>query len=94
MIEQPNATYKIVVVGSSGVGKTSIVQRLVDDVFSNDKASTIGVEFTCYTCKIGDETIKLNIWDTAGQEKFRSLAPVYFQDSDSVIIVYDVADEK
>lgn len=92
MIEQPNATYKIVVVGSSGVGKTAIVQRLVDDVFSNDRASTIGVEFTCYTCKIGDETVKLNIWDTAGQEKFRSVSKAYFRNAVGALLVFSYTD--
>ncbi|KAK8894250.1 hypothetical protein M9Y10_022685 [Tritrichomonas musculus] len=92
MIEQPNATYKIVVVGSSGVGKTAIVQRLVDDVFSNEKASTIGVEFTTYTCKIGDETIKLNIWDTAGQEKFRSVSKAYFRNAVGALLCFSYTD--
>ncbi|OHT17392.1 Ras family protein [Tritrichomonas foetus] len=93
MIEQPDATYKIVVVGASGVGKTAIVQRLVEDVFSNDKASTIGVEFTCYSTKIGDETVKLNIWDTAGQEKFRSVSRAYFRNAVGALLVFSYTDQ-
>ena len=92
-MEQPDATYKIVIIGASGVGKTAIVQRLVDDVFSNDKSSTIGVEFTCYNCEIGGETIKLNIWDTAGQEKFRSVSRAYFRNAVGALLVFSFTDQ-
>ena len=86
------STYKVVVVGSSGVGKTAIVQRLVDKSFSDDGQPTIGVEFKCFTTKIGDDSVKLNIWDTAGQEKFRSVSKAYFRNAVGAVLVYSLND--
>ena len=82
-------SYKIVVVGSSGVGKTAIVQRLVDGTFQHEGQSTVGVEFKSYSVKIDEQSIKLNIWDTAGLKKFRSLANVFYRNASVCIFVYD-----
>lgn len=91
---KPDAIYKIVVVGASGVGKTAIVERLVEGTFTPDNESTIGVEFKCYTCKCGDESIKLNIWDTAGQEKFRSVSKAYFRNAVGAVLVFAYNDRQ
>ena len=86
-------SYKIVVVGSSGVGKTALVQRLTDDYFSYDNQPTIGVEFKTFSFgSIGDDQIKLNIWDTAGQEKFRSVSKAYFRNASGAILVFSLND--
>jgi small GTP-binding protein len=85
-------TYKIVVVGASGVGKTAMVQRLVDRTFVPDGQPTIGVEFKCFECQLGSDSIKLNIWDTAGQEKFRSVSKAYFRNAVGAILVFSLTD--
>lgn len=84
-------TYKVVVVGESGVGKTSMVQRLVDKIYTDDKQPTIGVEFKCFQTSLGEDTVKLNIWDTAGQEKFRSVSKAYFRNAVGAVLVYSIS---
>ncbi|OHT04626.1 Ras family protein [Tritrichomonas foetus] len=80
--------YKIVVVGTSGVGKTAMVQRLVDNTFQEETQSTVGVEFKSFNITLDTETIKLNIWDTAGQERFRSVSKAYFRNAVGAILVF------
>jgi small GTP-binding protein len=84
--------YKLIVVGASGVGKTSIVQRLVDKTFISDAQPTIGVEFKSYQCRAGTDVVKLNIWDTAGQEKFRSVSKAYFRNAVGALLVFSLTD--
>lgn len=87
-------TFKFIVIGSSGVGKTSLLKRLIDDAFSADNSSTIGVEYLSNVIEVDGQPIKLQIWDTAGQEKFRSIAKSYFRHAVGVILVYDITDRK
>jgi small GTP-binding protein len=87
-------TFKFIVIGSSGVGKTAILKRLVDDVFSTESQSTIGVEFLATNIDVDGQSVKLQIWDTAGQERFRSIAKAYFRSAIGVILVFDLADRK
>jgi small GTP-binding protein len=93
-LPEPDASYKIVVVGASGVGKTALVQRLVDDTFCSTVGPTIGVEFKCYRVTCGDEIVKLNIWDTAGQEKFKSVAKAYFREAVGGALVFAFDDHQ
>jgi small GTP-binding protein len=88
------ATFKFIVIGSSGVGKTAILKRLVDDVFTAESQTTIGVEFLATDIDLDGVTIKLQIWDTAGQERFRSIAKAYFRSAVGVILVFDLADRR
>lgn len=81
---------KICILGDSGVGKSSLVQRFVHNTFTVGNESTIGASFLTKTIVVGDKTIKFNIWDTAGQEKYRALAPMYYRGSQACVIVYDV----
>jgi small GTP-binding protein len=85
---------KFIVIGSSGVGKTAIVKRLVDGTFTAESQSTIGVEFLATTFEVDGQSIKLQIWDTAGQERFRSIAKAYFRSAVGVILVFDITDRK
>jgi small GTP-binding protein len=87
-------TFKFIVIGSSGVGKTAILKRLVDDVFTTDSQSTIGVEFLATTIDVEGTQVKLQIWDTAGQERFRAIAKAYFRSAIGVILVFDLTDRK
>lgn len=81
-------------IGSSGVGKTAILKRLVDDVFTGESQSTIGVEFIATSIEVDGTAVKLQIWDTAGQERFRSIAKAYFRSAIGVILVFDLSDRK
>ena len=87
-------TFKFIVIGSSGVGKTAILKRLIDDVFTGESQSTIGVEFLATTLDVEGQSAKLQIWDTAGQERFRSIAKAYFRSAIGVILVFDLTDRK
>jgi small GTP-binding protein len=86
--------FKFIVIGSSGVGKTAILKRLVENTFSSESQSTIGVEFMAASVDVDGVSIKLQIWDTAGQERFRSIAKAYFRSAIGVILVFDLADRR
>jgi small GTP-binding protein len=86
-------SFKIVVVGSSGVGKSAIVQRLVEGTFRDECQSTVGVEFKPFLIPIENDTVRLQIWDTAGQERFKSVSKAYFRNAVGAVLVYDICDE-
>lgn len=86
----PLTTLKILIIGESGVGKSSLMLRFVDDVFDPEQAATIGVDFRVTSMAIDGNRVKLAIWDTAGQERFRTLTPSYYRGAQGVICVYDV----
>ena len=85
--------FKIVVVGASGVGKTAIVQRLIDGTFTEDSQPTVGVAFKSFICPMEHDSVKLQIWDTAGQERFRSVSKVYFRKAVGAVLVYDITSD-
>lgn len=86
--------FKLVLLGDSSVGKSSIVHRFVKDTFDELRESTIGAAFLSQTVKIKDGNedvvIKFEIWDTAGQERYKSLAPMYYRNANAALVVYDV----
>ena len=83
---------KVVLIGESGVGKTSIISRYISNSFSTSLTSTPGANFTTKTVFIQDknQSIKFEIWDTAGQEKYRALTKVFYKNSAVCILVYDI----
>lgn len=81
---------KIVMIGSTTVGKSSIVNRYAREMFDPDPASTVGAVFVSKILTIGDTSVKLQIWDTGGSERYRAMAPIYYQGADGAVIVYDV----
>ena len=83
---------KVVVVGKVNVGKTSLVLRLVNNVFSRYENPTIGASFFTLGRKIDDEDMKIHIWDTAGQERYDSLVPMYMRGADIILICSDEPD--
>ena len=87
-------SYKVVVVGSSGVGKTAIVQHLISGNFREESQPTIGVEFKSYAIQENGESIKLQIWDTAGQERFRAVSKAYFRNALGAILVFDLTNRQ
>ena len=80
---------RVVIIGDSAVGKTSLLNRIVGDVFNPYELSTVGANYQLITRKIEGKKIEIQVWDTAGQEKFRSLSPIYFRNAIGAIAVYD-----
>jgi len=82
---------KVVLLGQSSVGKSSIALRIVKDKFLNFTEGTIGAAYLTKTIELNDTTsVKMEIWDTAGQERYHSLAPMYYRSSQAAIVVYDI----
>ncbi|CAL8310971.1 unnamed protein product [Gadus morhua 'NCC'] len=90
MDEDILTTLKLLIIGESGVGKSSLLIRFTDDTFDPEQTATIGVDFKVKTIAIDGNSAKLAIWDTAGQERFRTLTPSYYRGAQGVILVYDV----
>jgi len=88
--DEKSCDAKLVLLGNSGVGKTSLVLRYVQGVYSLDQPSTIGASFMTKRMLLEDWKVKLQIWDTAGQERFRSMTPMYYRGASAAILVYDV----
>ncbi|CDS13199.1 hypothetical protein LRAMOSA05377 [Lichtheimia ramosa] len=87
------ATLKLLLIGNSNVGKSSLLLRFTDDTFlpQEEVSATIGVDFKVAMMDVGDQRYKLTIWDTAGQERFRTLTSSYYRGAQGVILVYDVS---
>uniref|UniRef100_A0A6T8P9T7 Uncharacterized protein n=1 Tax=Hemiselmis andersenii TaxID=464988 RepID=A0A6T8P9T7_HEMAN len=82
--------FKLVLLGESAVGKSSLVLRFVRGQFFDYQESTIGAAFLTQTVALNDTTVKFEIWDTAGQERYHSLAPMYYRGAAAAIVVYDI----
>ena len=85
---------RVVVIGDASVGKTSILNQLVDHSFQEHEQSTVGANYQLFVQEIDGVKIEIQIWDTAGEEKFRSLGPIYFRNSLGAVVVYDVTSRK
>jgi len=92
--EKPNQEYdflfKLLLIGDSDVGKSSILLRFAEDKYDEDQPCTIGVDFKIKLVSFAGKKINLTIWDTAGQEKFRSLTSSYYRGTQGIVLVYDV----
>ncbi|XP_065913360.1 ras-related protein Rab-22A-like [Dysidea avara] len=85
---------KLCVLGEAGVGKTCLVHRFVTEKFDERSIPTVGAAFMSKRVTIGDRNLLFHIWDTAGQEKYRGLAPMYYRGAAAVIVAYDITDER
>ncbi|CAN1235291.1 Ras-related protein Rab7 [Linum perenne] len=81
---------KVIVLGDSGVGKTSLMNQYVHNKFSQQYKATIGADFVTKELQIDDKLVTLQIWDTAGQERFQSLGVAFYRGADCCVLVYDV----
>lgn len=88
--DQEDYSIKVVIVGDSGVGKSNILSRFVQNEFSNDSRATVGVELSTKSYRIHGKVIKLHLWDTAGQERFKSITSSYYKGSKGAVVVYDI----
>ena len=86
----PQRKFKLVFLGEQAVGKTCIIRRFVYDTFDSMYKSTIGIDFLSKMMYLEDQTVRLQLWDTTGQERFKSLIPSYIRDSTAAVVVYDV----
>jgi len=86
--------FKVVFLGKSGVGKTSITLRFCRDTFLDGTEATIGASFLTKMLTISERQIKFEMWDTAGQERYRALAPMYYRNADAAVLVYDITDSE
>ena len=92
-INQFDFNFKLIVIGNSGVGKSCLTLKATEDCFLPDYSSTIGFEFRAFYVKVENTTIKLSIWDTCGQEIYRSLIRNFYRNSSLAILVYSIDDE-
>ena len=81
---------KILTLGDSGVGKTSIIQKFINDKFNQSMLSTIGVDFQSKVIIIDNIKVKLKIWDTTGQERFKTLTSQYYNGADGALLIFDI----
>ena len=87
-------TVKILLIGESSVGKSSLLIRFAEDSFSPELLSTVGIDYKIKTLEIKDKRVKMEIWDTAGQERFRTITTAYYRGATGIMLVYDVTSEK
>ena len=86
--------YKLIFLGDQNVGKSSILNRFLNDTFIEEYQATIGLDFQSKNVQIDNQDIHLLLYDTAGQEKFRSLIPMYTRDADIILLVYDITNKE
>ena len=94
MIKSSDSGFKIIIAGSSGVGKSSLLIRFVDNEWSDSLLSTIGVDFKFKSMTVSGNKVKLQIWDTAGSEAFRSIVSAYYRGADAVVLVFDITSKE
>ena len=85
--------FKIMVIGESKVGKTSVIKKYTQNKFGGVYLTTVGVDFQDKIINIDDKKIRLQIWDTAGQERFRNITKNYFNSSNGFLLIYDITDK-
>lgn len=90
--DQYDYLLKYLIIGSSGVGKSSLLLRYIDNEFSNQHIVTIGVDFKIKSLIVKEKKTKINIWDTAGQERFKGITGSYYKGATGVMVVYDITD--
>jgi Ras-related protein Rab-2A len=90
---EPGVLFRIILVGNAGVGKSCILQRFLEKGFDEKYEVTIGVEFGTKLIKIDQKPIKVQIWDTAGQENYKSITRSFYKRAHGIILMYDVTDK-
>jgi len=86
----PDALFKIIIIGDSGVGKSCFLLQFTEGDFKEDHNVTIGVEYGAKVLSVAGKNIKLQIWDTAGQESFRAITRTFYRNANGVILMYDL----
>mmetsp|Transcript_34368 Transcript_34368/g.40137 ORF Transcript_34368/g.40137 Transcript_34368/m.40137 type:complete len:211 (+) Transcript_34368:55-687(+) len=86
--------FKLLLIGNSAVGKSSLLLRFSDNVYNDTFLPTIGVDFKIRTFDLNNKTVKLQIWDTAGQERFKTITSSYYKGAHGIILTYDITDKQ
>lgn len=86
--------FKLLLIGNSAIGKSSLLLRFSDNIFNESFLPTIGVDFKIRTFDLSSKTVKLQIWDTAGQERFKTITSSYYKGAHGIILVYDITDKQ
>ncbi len=84
--------FKTLIIGDSSVGKSNLLLRFSDNVFHDTFLPTIGVDFKIKNVSVYDKSIKLNIWDTAGQDRFKTITQAYYKGAHGIVVVFDITD--
>ena len=85
-----DATFKIIIFGDAGTGKTTLTQRFLTNLFKSDQTMTIGVDFEVKSLTVDEQKVKLQIWDFGGEERFRFLLPTYVRGARGGLFIYDI----
>ena len=93
-MEEYDMMVKVIIIGDSGVGKTNIMSKFLKNKFMEESKATVGVEFGSKLFDLNGHKIKAQIWDTAGQEKYRALAKVFYKNAAVCILVYNIINKK
>ena len=86
--------YKLLMIGDSGVGKSSLLLRFASDQFEDSYMTTVGLDFKIRTVEVDGKVVKLQMWDTAGQERFRTITSSYYRGAQGIVVVYGLDDKK
>jgi Ras-related protein Rab-1A len=90
MEQEYDYLFKVLLIGDSSVGKTSVLLRYVDDTFNPEFQTTIGVDFKISTFQLNGKVIKLQLWDTAGQDRFKNIVASYYRGAHGIILAFDI----
>jgi small GTP-binding protein len=94
-MEKKEVLYKILLLGDSSVGKTCFLMRYTDNTFQEIHMSTIGLDYKLKNVQLDDgKMVKIQIWDTAGQDRFRSITKNYYKGAHGIILIYDITNQK
>ena len=86
--------YKLLMIGDSGVGKSSLLLRFASDQFEDSYMTTVGLDFKIRTVEVDGKVVKLQMWDTAGEERFRTITSSYYRGAQGIVVVYGLDDKK
>ena len=89
-LQQSSSLFKVIIIGDSAVGKSCLMNRVTRNEFTEDHEVTVGVEFGSFMVKLEQQTFRLQIWDTAGQENFKSITKIFYKGAHCVILAYDI----